>query len=137
MAGRPTDQAQRFRERYGYSGVAALVEAEMETLGSDYRANGYTTVAQADELGRRLALRPDDMLLDVGAGCGFPGLYLAARHGCRLVSVDPLAEGAVVAAARAAEDDRSSRHVALVATGGELPLRSGTIDAVVQSDVLC
>jgi sarcosine/dimethylglycine N-methyltransferase len=117
--------------------VPALIDAELETLGSDYQANGYTTIGQAQELGRRLGLAAGDTLLDVGSGCGFPGLYLAAEHGCRLITADPVSEGAAVAITRAERDDMATRHAAIVASGTDLPFLSGSVDGVVHTDVLC
>ena len=64
---------QRFRERYLTGGQRALIQVEMEVLGSDYQANGYTTVAQADELARVLELGAGDRLLDVGPASIWPG----------------------------------------------------------------
>lgn len=128
---------QRFRERYLSGGERALIQVEMEVLGSDYQANGYTTVAQADELGRVLRLGTGDRLLDVGAGCGWPGLYLAKRHGCELVSTDPVDEGMVTASSRAHRDGLADRHRAIAARGDRLPLRSGSFDAALHTDVVC
>ena len=123
--------------RYAASGDAALVAAELEALGSDYQANGYTTVAQADELGRLLALSKGQVLLDIGSGCGWPGLYLAARHGCAIISADPIDEGCCTAGQRAIADGLTDRSLAVRAEGAALPIRPGSVDAVVQSDVLC
>jgi len=124
-------------ERYGLSGVDALVAAEMEALGSDYQANGYTTRKQADELGRVLELGPGRVVLDIGAGCGWPGLYLARKYGCTVISLDPVVEGGTVARARALTDGFETRAWAVQAVAQHLPIRPRTVDAVVHSDVLC
>jgi cyclopropane fatty-acyl-phospholipid synthase-like methyltransferase len=123
--------------RYAASGAAALVAAELEALGSDYQANGYTTRAQADELGRELALSRGQVLLDIGSGCGWPGLYLAARHGCFVISADPINEGGDAARRRAISDRLADRSLAVRAEGTALPIRQESIDAVVHTDVLC
>ena len=65
-----------------------------------YGADGYTTRAEADAIGRALELGPGDLLLDVGTGCGWPGLYLAATTGCRVVATDAPIEGLHRAARR-------------------------------------
>ena len=114
-----------------------MIEAELEALGSDYRANGYTTGAQADDLGRRLGLRAGDRLLDIGAGCGWPGLYLARTTGCRVVSIDPVGEAATATAERAGVDELTARHQPVVGSGEHLPFRSGRFDAVLHTDVTC
>ncbi len=131
------DDTERFRERYAISGAAALLAAETAALGSDYQANGYTTVAQADELGRVLELRPGQVLVDVGAGCGWPGLYLSDQDGCAVISVDPVVEGCFVARRRALTDGLTERAWTLRGNAIALPLRSGSVDVVVHSDLLC
>ncbi len=128
---------ERFDERYATSGARALVAAEMEALGTDYQASGYTTRAQADDMGDALALEPGNLLLDIGAGCGYPGLYLAKRHGCVVVCMDPVAEGGQVAHQRAISDAMSERVLAIQADAEVIPLASGPVDAVVHTDVLC
>ena len=40
----------RFDERYAL-GAGAMIAVERATLGTDYGANGYTTLAEADEIG--------------------------------------------------------------------------------------
>src|SRR6059036_3424105 len=83
---------QRFADRYDVKRTDALLKAELAVIGGDWGANGYTTHAQADRLLDALALRPGDRLLDLGAGRGWPGLYLARQSGCDVVLTDvPLA----------------------------------------------
>lgn len=135
MASMKPDEEQRFRNRYRTSSTDPLVEAEIEVLGSDYRANGYTTKAQADELGKVLRLGRGDLLLDLGSGCGWPGLYLGATLGCRVVGVDPISDGSGVAAARARTD--RLRYAAVSSLGEALAFRPGSFDAVVHTDVTC
>jgi cyclopropane fatty-acyl-phospholipid synthase-like methyltransferase len=132
------DDAEReFRDRYAIAGADALIDAEREVLGSDYRANGYTTRQQADRLGELVGLQAGDRLLDLGSGCGWPGLYLAQRHGCSVVTIDPAHDGNVASAARALADGIAARHLAVTARGWSLPFPSRTFDAIVHTDVLC
>jgi cyclopropane fatty-acyl-phospholipid synthase-like methyltransferase len=131
------DDDERFAERYRNSGADAALTAEFEALGSDYQANGYTTITEADELGRVLGLGPGQVLADLGAGCGWPGLYLARTHGCAVVSIDPVAEGLAVAGRRAERDGLSEQAWTLQAHADALGLRPGSVDAVVHTDVLC
>lgn len=89
-----------------------------------------------DEVERLLALRPDDVLLDLACGRAGYGLELAARSGARLVGVDFAAaaiEQARAAAERLRLAERADFHVAdMTATG--LPDTSVTavlcVDAV-------
>ncbi len=131
------DDIERFRDRYSTSGDAAVLAAEADTLGTDYRANGYTTRAQADEIAEMLALGPGDLLLDVGAGCGWPGLYFATGSGCGVISLDPVIEGIRVAKERGEIDGLAGRSWTMIASADAIPLRPRTVDAVVQTDVLC
>ncbi|MCP3857496.1 MAG: class I SAM-dependent methyltransferase [Actinomycetia bacterium] len=127
----------RFVQRHAVGGQPVLLATEMEALGTDYQANGYTTPAQADEIGEDLALGPGHLLLDIGAGCGFPGLYLAKKHGCAVISLDPVAEGVRVARQRGSFDGLSELTWAIQADAESIPLMSGSVDAIVQADVLC
>lgn len=132
-----TDDNERFRVRYATSGDAALLAAEAEALGTDYRANGYTTMAQAAEIARELMLEPGQLLVDIGAGCGWPGLYLAAKHSCAVISLDPVVEGVEVGKQRIAADGLGELVWPVCASGDALPLRSRSVDAVIHVDVLC
>jgi len=136
MANFSVEDQERFRDRYRISGSEALIAAEMEVLGSDYQANGYTTMDQADELGALLGLEPASRLLDVGSGCGWPGLYLAKKHGCAVVSVDPVDEG-MHASVQRGRRDRCRSHAGVVGQGGALPFAPRVFDAVVHGDVTC
>lgn len=111
--------------------------AEYEATGSDYGANGYLTMRQADELLAHLQLQPDDVLLDIGSGTGWPGLYLANRSGCRVVVSDLTVAGMVQARRRATDDGMHARTSSVVASGRHLPFRPDSFDAIVHADVLC
>lgn len=130
-------ETERFGQRYAASGEAAPRTVEFEALGSDYRATGYTTREQADDIGRLLELGPGSVLLDIGAGCGWPGLYLATTLGCSVISVDPIMEGCSAALDRIGSDGLGPRALALLGTGEQLPIRSGSIDGIVHADVMC
>jgi hypothetical protein len=130
------EELARHGERYRTTSPA-LIAAEFDVLGSDYHANGYTTRAQADILGERTGLSAGSLLVDLGSGCGWPGLYLTGKHGCRALSVDPVIDGSRVAAQRASDDGLSDRAWSVVGAGDRLPVRTAVADAVVHTDVLC
>ena len=50
--------------------------------------NGWTTIEQAEWMASVAALSDDDLVLDIGAGRGWPGSLIAKETGAKLVSVD-------------------------------------------------
>ena len=55
------DVVRRFGQRYGIA-APVTIELERTVLGSDYGANGYTPLTQAEMLVRVLALRSGERL---------------------------------------------------------------------------
>jgi cyclopropane fatty-acyl-phospholipid synthase-like methyltransferase len=129
--------AERFAERYRIAPAEVSRLVELAVIGGDWGANGYTTMAQADLLGRELGLRPGTRLLDLGAGRGWPGLYLAASTGCHAILSDVPIEGLRAAAARAERESLAGRAVAVAASARALPFAPAVFDAIVHTDVLC
>jgi SAM-dependent methyltransferase len=84
-----------------------------------------------------LGLGPDVKLLDVGAGSGWPGLYLAQLTGCDIVMVDLPLAALRIARERAAKDGLIGRCEAVAADGASLPFGDASFDALSHSDVLC
>ena len=125
-----------FEQRYRVKPTEVTRQIEREVIGGDWGANGYTTVGQADRLGRELSLGPGSMLLDLGAGRGWPGLYLAASTGCRVVMADVPADALRIALDRADDEGLAGRAVAVLCSAMGLPLRPRCFDAVVHADVL-
>jgi 2-polyprenyl-3-methyl-5-hydroxy-6-metoxy-1,4-benzoquinol methylase len=126
-----------FEQRYGTAAAAVAREIERRVIGGDWGANGYTTMAQADQLASGLGLSAADRLLDIGTGRGWPGLYLAARSGCRVVLADLPLEGLRAAASRARADGLTARASVVVAAASGLPFHPGSFDAIIHTDVLC
>lgn len=130
-----SDPFTAFAERFRIVTDPASLRAEMQVIGGDYGASGYTTMEQADELTRCLELSPGRVLLDIGSGSGWPGNYLAASTGCTAVLTDPTLEGMAVASERSRRDGLDT--TAVVAAGTTLPFRKGVFDASTSTDVLC
>ena len=126
-----------FAVRYGEDRTGVVRRIEQAVIGGDWGANGYTTMRQADQLAAALRLGPGVRLLDLGAGRGWPGLYLAVRTGCQVVLTDVPLEGLRQAMDRAPAEDVTDRATAVVSSARALPFRAGTFDAVVHTDVLC
>jgi SAM-dependent methyltransferase len=131
------DTVDRFRGRYGEDRTEVVLGIERAVIGGDWGANGYTTMAQADLLGDALGLAPGVRLLDLGAGRGWPGLYLAVRTGCDVVLSDVPVEGLRLALGRADAERAHGRVAAVASSARALPFRQRVFDAVVHTDVLC
>lgn len=126
-----------FRERYAVPPSDVTREVERAVIGSDWGANGYTTLEQADRLAEVLELAPGRRLLDVGSGQGWPGLYLSATTGCDVVLTD-LPTGGLRLARERIEEGRLAGAASLVACAASaMPFRARIFDAVVHTDVLC
>ena len=82
------DNLDFFNEKYARPRSDARREVERAVLGDEVGLNGYTTVEQAQALTDHLSLLATTRLIDVGAGHGWPGSYLARSSGCRLVATD-------------------------------------------------
>ena len=130
------DAEKRFRERYAARATEATLIIEREVIGANVGANGYTTVAQADLLAERLQLRPDALLLDIGCGRGWPGLYIAEKTGCRVVLSDVPVAALRAAKRTAGSRNLSGRAVAVRASGTHLPFPADSFDAITHTDAL-
>ena len=129
-----TDQ---FDEQYQLAQSAIILEVERIVCGSDYGATSWTTRTEAGQVAELLRLGPGTRLLEVGAGSGWPGLYLARTTGCDVTLVDVPLEGLRIAAERATVDQPPGSCWIAAADGAALPFRSGCFHAVSHSDVLC
>ncbi len=128
---------ERFSKKYAIIRSPLLQRLECAICGSDYGATSYTTLEQARALHARLALQPDEQLLEIGAGSGWPGLFLASESGCAVTLTDLPLEGLQVARQRAADDGLEGRCRLAVASAAALPFRDASFDAISHADVLC
>jgi len=132
----PRGRLGEFVKYYGKRPSRAELAVEREVHGVNAGINSYATPAQADLLAEVLGLRPGVRLLDVGAGFGWPGVYLAEQTGCDVFLTDVPASGVRAAAARASQRGVAGRCAFAVASGAHLPFRARSFDAVVHTDVL-
>lgn len=131
----PADSTTDFDERYRVVSDPAMRRVERLVIGCDYGATSYTTRAQADRLARLLRLGPGKMLLDVGSGAGWPGIYLGRSTQCSVVLADQPIEGLREASRRMQHEE--VRGGVVGGSGGSLPLQDRVFDAVTSSDALC
>ena len=137
---RETDEKalfERFSNRYKLSQNDLLRQIERSNCGCDYGATSFTTLKQAKELEAMLALGAKQSLLEVGAGSGWPGLYLAKQSGCDVTLTDLPVEGLRVARERGDSERLPGICTVTVASGSALPFRTAAFDAISHSDVLC
>ena len=131
------EQIAKFDNFYQLSTYDVLRRIESHTCGCCYGGNSWTTKKQAGLMVQKLELSPRSSLIDVGAGAGWPGLYLSSISGCSLTLVDLPETGLKLAADRSIQDKISERVITLVADAAELPFKDQSFDAVSHSDLLC
>jgi SAM-dependent methyltransferase len=139
MTRSPEEQAQRqrFEEFYVTAQSPVMLSIERSVCGCGYGGNSWTTQPEARAIAALLELRPGMRLLDVGAGSGWPGLYMAEASGCDVVLVDLPLAGLRIGAERAETDRLPGACWAAVADAADLPFADGSFDAVSHSDLLC
>jgi protein-L-isoaspartate O-methyltransferase len=126
----------KMTQRYGIAASEASRAVERSVIGANFGTNGYTTLPQARALIKTLHLGTGARLLDIGAGRGWPGLYLAQATGCETVLSDVPMTGLRTALAQ--RDALALAPLVSIcrATGTHLPFRSASFDAVVHTDTL-
>ena len=127
----------RFEEAYLRSREPIIQQIERKVCGCDYGGNSWTTRAQADKLIRHLNLDAGSKLLDLGAGTGWPGLYLAKESGCTVSLVDLPEIGLQIAERRAEVEGLTKRVSIKIADAADLPFANASFDAISHSDLLC
>ena len=102
-----------------------------------YIGTSWTTRKEADVMIEHLRLTASHNLLDIGAGAGWPGLYLALQTGCAVTLLDLPEIGLRLAQARAETDGMTSQLSTVLADAAEMPFPSESFKAISHSDVLC
>ncbi|MDH3743376.1 MAG: methyltransferase domain-containing protein [Hyphomicrobiales bacterium] len=130
-------QTRRFDDLYARSQSGVMLSIERSVCGCDYGGSSWTTRAEADGLIASLGLNSQTHLLDLGAGSGWPALYMAKRSGCRVTLVDLPANGLRIAEQRAAKDGISAMVTTKIADAANLSFPDNSFDAISHSDLLC
>ena len=126
-----------FERQYRDGQHPALQAIERVVCGCDYGGTSWTTRSEADRINRALDLSPGVSLLELGAGSGWPALYLAAQAGCDLTLTDLPPGALIIAMERAVRDDIPGAFRASAADAAHLPFRDAQFNAINHSDVLC
>lgn len=126
-----------FARDYEIAQSPLMLEIERCVRGVDYGATSWMTREQAEQTCARLRLAPGLQLLDVGAGSGWPGLFLAAVSGCDAILTDLPLSGLRIARSRALRDGLERRCRIVAADGAALPLADRSFDRIHHADVLC
>ncbi len=131
MPPKPDEQAvrERFDDLYQLVQAPIMREIERSVCGCDYGGTSWTTRREAEQVGALLDLGPGRRLLEVGAGSGWPGLYLARTTGCDVTLLDLPLAGLRIAAERAVADRLSGACWPTVPTcrsGAARSMRSAT-----------
>jgi len=126
-----------FARDYEIAQEPLMREIERCVRGSDYGATSWTTREQAEQAAARLALGRGQHLLELGAGSGWPALFLATLSGCEVMLTDLPLSGLRIARQRAARDGLDGRCSVLAANGAALPFADDSFDRIHHADVLC
>lgn len=130
-------QTERLEQSYKNRQSEVMLSIERQVCGCDYGGNSWTTRVEAQEIETLLGLKPGLRFLDLGAGSGWPGLYLAKSSGCDLTLVDLPMSGLKIAAERAFSDQMTGACWITRANATNLPFKDGCFDAISHSDLLC
>lgn len=128
---------ERFERQYNRGRSNILRDIERDVCGCDYGGTSWTTRLEAERVSALLELSPARLLIDIGAGSGWPALYMAKISGCDATLVDLPLTGIRTAVERAVSDGLDKTCKAIVGDGCALPFRNALFDAVSHSDVLC
>jgi ubiquinone/menaquinone biosynthesis C-methylase UbiE len=130
-------QTERLEKSYVQLQSSVMLSIERDVCGCDYGGNSWTTLVEAQRLSTLLGLKPGLRLLDVGAGAGWPGLYLAGESGCDITLLDIPLAGLRIAAERANADAIAGACWLTCADAAKIPFNDASFDAISHSDLLC
>ena len=106
-------QTARLNEEFRDAQLPVLQAISNQVCGCCYVGNSWTTRSEANMMIEHLCLTASHHLLDIGAGAGWPGLYLALQTGCAVTLLDLPEIGLRLAEARPEADGMTSQLSAL------------------------
>jgi len=127
----------RFGAQYKRSHLPVFKEINILSHGCDYGGTSWTTKSEAEDIAGRLSLAPGRRLLEVGAGSGWPGLYMARISGCEAVLLDLPYDGLRAASLRSQADQTTEQCRFVAADAARLPFDGAQFGAIHHADVLC
>lgn len=134
---RETERVGEYDTLYRRGQLPVMQAIEQRACGCTYGATGWATRTEADRIAAVLRLGPGVRLLEIGAGSGWPSLYLAVKSGCDLTLTDLPVDGLKIAMERASREGIDWRCRAVIASATWLPFLDGSFDVINQTDVLC
>ncbi len=129
--------SEHFADEYRRAQTPVMLDLERAVCGCDYGGTSWTTRDEAERMGRLLELGEGRNFLEIGAGSGWPALFLAGETGCDATLVDVPYDALRIAADRVARETPDGEISLVVADGATLPFKADLFDAVSHSDVLC
>lgn len=103
-------------------------------LGASFHPGG---VKLTERLGQLLNLKPRTRVLDVAAGTGTSGIFLAERFGCEVVGIDLSGKNVQEATRRALAMGLAERASFRWADAEQLPFADGSFDALICECSVC
>ncbi len=128
---------EHFANEYRQAQTPVILDLERAVCGCDYGGTSWTTRAEAEQMSRLMGLAEGKRLLEIGAGSGWPALYLAGLSGCDATLADLPQVAIRIAADRVAGEPMAGEISFAVADGASLPFKQDHFDAISHSDVLC
>ncbi len=125
----------RFMRQRELAHAPLRLKIERRVCVGDYGATSWTTRDGAGRVAELLRLGPGKLLLDIGAGAGWPRLHFAATTGCAVVLTDIPFYGLQAAVQQAEADGLRDAVWVAAADGAALPFTGGCFDPVNHSDV--
>jgi SAM-dependent methyltransferase len=126
-----------FEVMHDYHTHPVMRSIERGVVCCDYGGTSSTTRPQADTVPAALELGRGTDLLEIGAGTGWPSLYLSRQTGCQLTLLDIPLNALQEACNRAGDENVANRVRAVSASATAMPFPAGSFDTIGHSDVLC